>query len=138
MAKMRVLKSGETDINSTDIWRFVLHEGYPVYKIFQKGSLTVTSNTADSGGYLGQATITHNLGYRPQTFVFANFSSYPPYSGGQQIRMADVTGFYTFYYDDSFMDVSQNNDTTTQYFEIWTPESGKQLTFYYIIMLDEV
>lgn len=138
MALFRLLKSGETDIESEDIWRFSLHTRYPTYKIITQGTATLTANTAGGDlGYYAETTISHNLGYKPQSFVFADFSSYPSYPGGTQIKVTDVTGWYQFYYDDSTMYVVQYIDENNLTLRIETPESGKSLTFGYLITLDE-
>ena len=65
MVKFRVLKTGETDINSTDIWRFALHSDYPNLKIGFSGS---GSLTMASGEFIAQYTVAHNLGYTPIAF----------------------------------------------------------------------
>jgi len=138
MAKVKILKPGETDIESTDIWRFAFNSDYPTYKIKQSGSVTLTTQTVGGDlGYYHSATVAHGLGYVPQTFVFADFSAYPPYTGGTQIKKTDITGWIIFYYDDSYFYVSQYADENNIYFYLEAPESGKVLTFDYIITLDE-
>lgn len=138
MALFRLLKSGETDIESTDIWRFSLHTRYPTYKIIDQGTVTLTANTVGGDlGYYAEEVISHNLTFKPQSFVFADFSAYPPYLGGTQIKVTDVTGWYQFYYDDSVMTVVQYIDENNLTLRIETPESGKTLTFGYMITLDE-
>ena len=62
MAKCKILKTGETDINSTDIWRFCIHSDYPTQKIYASGQTTLTI-PADSTS--GVKTISHSLGYAP-------------------------------------------------------------------------
>lgn len=62
MAKLKILKAGETDINSTDIWRFCMHSDYPVFKIGTSGS-NALSLTA--GNQYAEFTVSHNLGYKP-------------------------------------------------------------------------
>jgi hypothetical protein len=82
MAKFKVLKSGETDINSTDIWRFVIHSDYKNQKIsdiYQKTlTLPAGSNWYPNGSYV-QGTIVHGLGYSPAYYaeVYFNGKSYP-------------------------------------------------------------
>lgn len=66
MAKMKVLKDGETDINSTDIWRFVMHSGYPTFKIAETGSATFTIPAL---GDIADHTVTHNLNKYPVYFA---------------------------------------------------------------------
>lgn len=67
MPKLKILKEGETDINSTDIWRFAFHSDYPVYKIISSGSANFTMFTGQWDAFY---TIPHNLGYIPQVFGF--------------------------------------------------------------------
>lgn len=62
MAKVKMLKTGETDIDSTDIWRFCFHSDYPTLKIALSGSQTFT---IAAGNNYGEHVVTHNLGYRP-------------------------------------------------------------------------
>ena len=138
MAKCKVLREGETNINSTDIWRFSLHSDYPTFKVFSSGSLTLSATTAGGNlGYYAETSVTHNLGYNPITFVYADFSAYPQYPGDIAIKTTDVSGWYIFYYNDSVMYVLQWTDSTKTYFRIETPESGKSLTFYYTITADK-
>ena len=138
MAEKKILKKGQTNINSTDIWRFAFHSGYPTYKIIGQGALTLTANTPGGDlGYFAGGMVSHNLGYKPQSFVFADFSAYPPYPGFEQIRVTDVTAWYIFYYDDGNLYVSQSMDETGLYFGLESDIAGKSLTFGYIITLDE-
>ena len=72
MPKLKILKQGETDINSTDIWRFAFHSEYPVYKIISSGSASMTML---AGEFQTSYTITHNLGYVPMVFGFVQEAS---------------------------------------------------------------
>lgn len=65
MAKVRILRNGETDIKSSDIWRFAMHSDYPNVKIKFSGSGNFTMNT---GQWDASYTFAHNLGYIPQVF----------------------------------------------------------------------
>jgi hypothetical protein len=65
MAKFKVLKPGETNINSTEIWRYTLHSDHPNMKIGFSGSADLTMI---SGDFIAQYTIFHNLGYIPIAF----------------------------------------------------------------------
>ena len=65
MAKVKILKSGETDIDSTDIWRFAMHSDYPNVKIKFQGSSNFTMVAGQWDAYY---TIPHNLGYIPQVW----------------------------------------------------------------------
>jgi hypothetical protein len=62
MAKFKILKTGETNINSTDIWRFCVHSDYPTQKIYASGQTTLT---VSAGSTTGSATVNHSLGYAP-------------------------------------------------------------------------
>lgn len=67
MPVIKVLKSGETDIDSTDIWRFAFHSGYPTLKIGSSGSASLSLTP---GNFYSEHTVTHSLGYKP--IYFAN------------------------------------------------------------------
>lgn len=137
MAKLKVLREGETNINSTDIWRFSLHSDYPTFKVLSSGQLTLSTLTAVDDWYYAQTAVAHNLGYKPITFVYADFSSYPQYPGDLAIKTSDVSGWYIFYYNPSIIYVVQWSDSTNTYFRIATPEYNKSLTFYYTITADK-
>ena len=62
MAVFKVLKEGQTDIDSTDIWRFAIHSDYPNVKIKFSGS---TNFTMLAGQWDAYYVIPHNLGYIP-------------------------------------------------------------------------
>ena len=62
MAKYKILKAGETDIDSSDIWRFAFHSDHPTWKIGFQGSGTLT---LPAGSTYAEYTINHNLGYKP-------------------------------------------------------------------------
>lgn len=66
MAKFKVLNTGETDITSTDIWRFCLHSDYPTFKIQTSGSQNFSIAAGES---FGEYTVTHSLGYSPVYFA---------------------------------------------------------------------
>lgn len=138
MAKLKVLREGQTNINSTDIWRFSLHSDYPTFKVLSSGQLTLSTLTAGGSlGYYAQTAVAHNLDYKPITFVYADFSPYPQYPGDLAIKTSDVSGWYIFYYNDSIIYVTQWSDSTNTYFRIETPEYNKSLTFYYTITADK-
>ena len=62
-----MLKTGETDIDSPDIWRFAFHSDYPTLKIATSGS---NSLSLTPGNFYSEHTVTHSLGYKP--IYFAN------------------------------------------------------------------
>jgi len=70
MAKVKILKSGETDIESTDIWRFCIHSDYPTQKVYASGQTTLV---IPAGSNYGEKIITHSLGYAP--IVMAMFET---------------------------------------------------------------
>ena len=62
MAKLKILNEGETDINSTEIWRYSIHSDYPNVKIIYQGSQSFVMST---GQWDSSNTFTHNLWYIP-------------------------------------------------------------------------
>lgn len=76
MAKCKILKSGETDIESTDIWRFAIHSDYISQKIALVGSKTLVLPAYSLGtdGDSVSGTIAHNLGYTPLFFAFVQYN----------------------------------------------------------------
>lgn len=85
MAKAKILKTGETDIESTDIWRFSLHSDYPTQKIVSAGETTLTIQAGEKSG---TKTINHSLGYAP--IVMAMFEI----SGGRFVKVLGNTRAY--------------------------------------------
>jgi hypothetical protein len=68
---LKILKSGETDIESTDIWRFAQHSKYPTWKIESGGTGTITIPADDTNwNYL---TINHQLGYKPIFYATVDY-----------------------------------------------------------------
>jgi len=72
MSKLKILKYGETDIESTDIWRFAFHSDYPTFKIATNGNDTFS---IASGNNFGEKVVTHNLGYIPFVFAAVEYNS---------------------------------------------------------------
>lgn len=72
MAKIKILKDGETDIDSTDISKFALHSDYKCQKVALASYVNITlpagSNYWD--GDYASGVLYHNLGYIPLFFVF--------------------------------------------------------------------
>ena len=62
-----MLKDGETDIDSSEIWRFASHSDYKNYKVGETGSVTIVL-LAGTGSKVG--FISHNLGYIPVFFAY--------------------------------------------------------------------
>lgn len=75
MAVIKILKDGETDIDSTDISKFALHSDYKCQKLALNYSVDITlpagSNSFD--GDYAEGVILHNLGYIPLFFAFVEF-----------------------------------------------------------------
>lgn len=78
MAKFKILKTGETDIESSDIWRFCVHSDYPTQKIVSAGQTTLTIPAGENSGI---KTINHSLGYPP--IVMAMFET----AGGRFVKV---------------------------------------------------
>jgi len=62
------------DISSTDIRDFILHSEYPMFKIHEVSSGSITINAGESSG---TTTINHSLGYVPAFLVYENNSLFP-------------------------------------------------------------
>jgi hypothetical protein len=75
MAVIKILKDGETDIESTDISKFALHSDYKCQKIALASHVDITlpdgSNWFD--GDFAEGVINHNLGYVPIFFPFVEY-----------------------------------------------------------------
>ena len=94
MAVFKILKLGETDIESNDIWRFALHSDFPAQKVAIFGQTTLKIL---SGNTYGSKALIHGLNYAPTVFaMFQNYSnryikvnghknSYRPVDGEAQI-----------------------------------------------------
>lgn len=65
MAVVKILKDGQTDINSSDIWRFAIHSDYANVKMKWTGQGNFTMY---SGNWDAHYEISHNLGYIPIVF----------------------------------------------------------------------
>jgi len=94
MAVFKVLKEGETDIDSNDIWRFAIHSDYPNVKIKFSGSNNFTMLT---GNYYAEYVIPHNLGYVPIVFGWVERS-------GKIYPCNMLTGIDDVFYDSGEFD----------------------------------
>ena len=65
MGVFKILKEGQTDITSSDKWRFAIHSDCANVKIKQSGS---SNFTMAAGTWDAFYTIAHNLGYIPIVF----------------------------------------------------------------------
>lgn len=127
-----------TDMDSTDIWKFVLHESYPTFKIANTGSATITIPAhGDSAHY----DIVHNLGYTPFHFGFIRKGTkskfvpgYLPTSGitvvGDSFPDADVSYYIT------------SLDANTVRIGVYMPydyaANAEEFTVTWEVMLDEI
>jgi len=138
MPVAKILKSGETNIASTDIWRFAFHSNYPTFKIGSSGTVSLTATTVGGIGYIAETSVYHGLGYIPQTFITADFSAYTDYETETAAKTQDITGFFIYYHLGGALQVFQSVDANYIYFGISSWDSGDSLTFSYIITLDEI
>jgi hypothetical protein len=138
MPVLKVLKSGETNINSTDIWRFAMHSNYPTFKTQNSGTFYLSATDGGGIGYIKEGSVYHGLGYKPQTFITADFSGYTDYEDGNPGKTQDVTGWFTYYHLGGALQVFQSVDENYIYFGISSWDYGDSLTFSYIITLDEI
>ncbi|NCD18112.1 MAG: hypothetical protein EOL91_12555 [Actinobacteria bacterium] len=77
MAKIKILKQGETNINSTDIWRFAMHSDYKNQKIAGHKTISITLPAGSEwldGDYV-ERNIYHGLGR------YVNFYAYVEHRG---------------------------------------------------------
>lgn len=81
MAKLKILKQGETDITSNDIWRFAMHSDHKNQKVTEIFSTTLFLPAGSSwlNGDYAEGVVTHNLGRYLAYYaeVFFNGKSYP-------------------------------------------------------------
>lgn len=136
MPEIRILKSGETDIYSTDIWRFAFHSKYPTFKINNSGSHEIT---IPAGGDEAYYDIAHNLNTEPIYFPYIlkgttskYVPGYLPISGTQiqgESDIADVS-YYAILTDANTLrigvylpyDYALANETFTVYWTIMEDE----------------
>lgn len=141
MAKAKILKTGETDINSTDIWRFVVHSDYPTGKIYAYGSTTGTIAKNDQGinSNIGYITIAHNLGYVPFCKVSIERTS-TSFSGTQVFRISGDQVFFdeTDVVGRVFYATADTNNLYVGIYNTVDPQpSSRTFNIYYIIQYDE-
>jgi len=144
MAFLRILKEGETNINSTEIWRFAYHSDYPTLKIKTSGKQNAVMT---AGTHQKSITIAHNLGYEPNFFVNIKYRGKLYESYGETQCSLDyevpttIPGGGGAYSDTaySYSSVDSNN----LYVEIRLLWDGNNVTnnetfeVYYFIQLDE-
>ena len=137
MGKLKILKSGQTDIDSTDIWRFTFHSDYPTFKIFSSGTVDVTMLATTDEIYYD---ISHNLGYKPLFFAYLEYNNVtiPIFGDGSgifDVSILDIYGDPT-----SIITYSTLSDTTLRLGLLSTPYavgSNTTFTLSWIIVLDE-
>jgi len=134
MAKVKILKTSETDIDSTDIWRFAVHSDYPTQKIDFSGT---TSITIPTGSDNGSTTINHSLGYAP--VVYAMFEVY----GSRYVKI--LGNIKTFRPDDNEPSLYMIVSSTTQIkfrcdaiISTLPAESDITINIYYIALNEDV
>ena len=141
MAKFKVLRTGETNIDSTDIWRFSIHSDYPTAKIALSGS---TTGTILSGGQAinepyGYISIAHNLGYVPFCKVSVGRTS-TDFAGTRVFR---ISGNQVFFNETDVLGrvFYATADTTHLYVGIYNTvdlqPSTRTFNIYYIIQYDQ-
>lgn len=139
MAVVKILKEGETNIDSTDIWRFNFYSDFPTFKIAEKGSHEIsiqTGNTADAGSAY---VILHELGYKPIFFAWIEYDgkSYPIYGEGD----SQIKGILDEYGDETMIVVYTELDTDNLTIGVYSAPYGVQSTKSFIIrwliMIDE-
>lgn len=124
MAKLKILKTGETDIESTDIWRFCMHSDYPTQKIYASGQTTLT---IPAGSDTGTKTIAHGLGYAP--IVMAMFET-------EVGRFVKVTGQVKFINRQVPVQQYFAASTSTNQIYASNPEPGTGFTNSYVSVND--
>lgn len=136
MAIVKMLKTGETDIDSTDIWRFAFHSGYPTLKIATSGS---SSLSLTPGNFYAEYTAPHDLGYKPMYFANIQYgtraysvqANVTPISESGYVEVMNELGYTSivnFYstvtYNDLIIGVStgdgENADETISFTVYWT------------------
>jgi len=134
MAKFKVLKAGETDINSTDIWRFSVHSDHPTQKVHSASTTTIV---IPAGTTFGSKAIANPIGYAASVHAMflINGSRYikvnghrralRPVDGSDQIYSVNVTNStITFRADANISTVNAPSDIS--------------ITVYYIIIYESI
>lgn len=133
MAVIKILKAGETDIDSSDIWRFALHSDYPAQKIYDAGQAIIT---IPAGQEYGSVAVLHSLGYTPT--VIATFEVY----GSKYTRVLGQRNVYRP--DNEASTYSVKNGTSQILFESIPPIYGAiasstvQIHVNYLILYEEL
>ena len=119
MAKLKILKSGKTNIDSTDISDFAFHSDYPVYKVLQSGNaeFTMQGNVhIDDGDIDASYTVAHNLGYTPMVIGWLQNGTdiYPCNSLVETQKYFDLGGGSPYvFYGTSFVYCTADNTNIT-------------------------
>lgn len=136
MAVFKILKEGETDIESTDISKFNFHSDFPTFKIELSGSHDITILAGqDEAAY----DIIHNLNTEPIYFPYIQKGSlsryvpgYLPISGvvvQGESDIADVS-FYAILVDANTLRIGV-------YLPFDYALANETFTVYWTIMIDE-
>lgn len=104
---------------------YILNTDYPVLKVQSEGEGTITLGI---GVTVGTATLTHNLGYRANTWVYAD-----QYSGGT------ATGYRARSNRQGNIDLQYNaNNTEVVVRETGGTSSSRAFGYYYYVFYDKV
>ena len=139
MAKLKILKTGETNIESTDIWRFCYHSDYSTFKIYAQGTFNMTLTPIGDGSYNEVTnTLNHNLGYRPICFFHAVIGSQSiPFHGQTIFTNSGALDYYGDPADPLLGSTINTNDIDFRFIAPFDVQSSVTATINYIIMLDE-
>lgn len=135
MAKVKILKSGETDIKSTDIWRFSFHSDYPTFKISEAKTDTIHLLAGNDTAYVD---ITHGLGYNPIFFcyVLKGTKAYQvPYNMATDITITGESGPTEVWLNNELIDA--NTLRVGVYIPYDYADGNEDFTVNVLFMLDE-
>jgi hypothetical protein len=118
MAKDKILKEGETDIDSADIWRFAFHSDYPTFKIKAEGE---SNFTISSGQQEAHADITHSLGYSPAYLAYIEYGGY----------VYPVQGDTFVFYDEMYLSTTAGYDVAVRFYS-YTDSSKLRIGAYFV------
>jgi hypothetical protein len=135
MTVLKILKDGETDMQSTNISKFVMHTDYPAQKIYSSGQTNLVIPSGEIDGYV---TVTHSLGYVPTVFaMFINGDGrYIKVQGLKPVPNRPVDGepgFYNVVVNSSYIKF--------EFVPLFSTEEAPSdigITVYYIILYEEM
>lgn len=136
MAKFKVLKDGETNINSSDISKFAMHSDYKCQKIAAHGAVNITMTNTD----YATGSITHSLGYIPMFYVFVEHDGkgYEAYGNSNPTITVPAQGGGT-----TRVTFDINSDSTKLNIEAWASSvygnvANSTFTIRSFFVLDEI